>query len=158
MYEVDSEISFPIFDALLHWSVCTDLAARDPLPPFGAISPKHYVLEIFCKMSVLERNIDLLLATGPWSRIEEFVRQLCSLICEEPPVREFAIVILNALCAASEPVCHVVTDETSLLDHLVSFLEAADANMTQVNLQKKFFFNFFKDCSTSRHSCFKRKS
>ncbi|CAK5075556.1 unnamed protein product [Meloidogyne enterolobii] len=132
LYEVDSEISFPIFDALLHWSVCTDLAARDPLPPFGAISPKHYVLEIFCKMSVLERNIDLLLATGPWSRIEEFVRQLCSLICEEPPVREFAIVILNALCAASEPVCHVVTDETSLLDHLVSFLEAADANMTQI--------------------------
>uniref|UniRef100_A0A915NEA8 SWI/SNF-like complex subunit BAF250 C-terminal domain-containing protein n=1 Tax=Meloidogyne floridensis TaxID=298350 RepID=A0A915NEA8_9BILA len=45
---------------------------------------------------------------------------------------EFAIVILNALCAASEPVCHVVTDETSLLDHLVSFLEAADANMTQI--------------------------
>lgn len=132
MYEVDSEISFPIFDALLHWSVCTDLAARDPLPPYGAVSPRHLVLETFCKMSVLERNIDLLLATGPWPRIEELVRQLCSLICEEPPVREFAIVILNALCAASEPVCHVATDETSLLDHLVSFLEAADANMTQI--------------------------
>lgn len=129
---MDSEISFSLFDALLHWSVCTDLSARDPLPPYGAVSPRHLVLETFCKMSVLERNIDLLLSTGPWPRIEEFVRQLCSLICEEPPVREFAIVILNALCAASETVCLVAVDETSLLDHLVSFLEAADANMTQV--------------------------
>ena len=83
-------------------------------------------------MSVLEPNVDLLISTGPWPRLEEFVRLLCSLICEEPPVREFAIVILQAVCTASEPACYVAAAETSLLEHLVSFLEAADANMAQV--------------------------
>jgi hypothetical protein len=83
-------------------------------------------------MSVLERNVDLLISTGPWPRIEEFVRLLCLFVCEEPPVREFAIVILNAICGASESICNIVAIETDLLEYLITFLEAADANMTQV--------------------------
>jgi hypothetical protein len=138
---MDSSISWPIFDSLLHWTVSTDLQARDPLPPFGLIPPRHYALEILCKMSVLERNVDLLVSTGPWPRLEEFIRQLCSLICEEPPVREFAIVILNAICAACEPACFIATEQTNLLELLVAFLEAADANMTQVSdiIEKSIF-------------------
>ncbi|KAL3111348.1 hypothetical protein niasHT_019578 [Heterodera trifolii] len=136
LFDLDSAISWPIFDALLHWSVSSDLQARDPLPPFGVISPRHYAFEILCKMSVLERNVDLLVSTGPWPRLEAFVRLLCAQICEEPPVREFAIVILNAVCAVSEPACFVAAVETPLLEHLVSFLEAADANMTQIVQQQ----------------------
>uniref|UniRef100_A0A914I9K1 ARID domain-containing protein n=1 Tax=Globodera rostochiensis TaxID=31243 RepID=A0A914I9K1_GLORO len=136
LFDVDSAISWPIFDALLHWSVSSDVQARDPLPPFGAVSPRHYALEILCKMSVMERNVDLLVSTGSWLRLEAFVRLLCAQICEEPPVREFAIVILNAVCAASEPACYVAAVETPLLEHLVSFLEAADANMTQIVQQQ----------------------
>lgn len=46
-------------------------------------------MEILCKMSVIERNVDLLLSTGPWPRIEEFIRVLCGLInlSEELPYR-----------------------------------------------------------------------
>jgi hypothetical protein len=103
LFDMNSEISYPIFDALLHWAVSTNLQARDPLLP-GIISPRDYALEILCKMSVIERNVDLMLSTGTWPRIEELVRVLCSLISmnEEVPCSEFAIVILNAVCAASE--------------------------------------------------------
>uniref|UniRef100_A0A915DA14 ARID domain-containing protein n=1 Tax=Ditylenchus dipsaci TaxID=166011 RepID=A0A915DA14_9BILA len=132
LYDIDSEVSYAIFDALLHWAVSTNLQARDPLLP-GIISPRNYALEILCKMSVIERNVDLMLSTGPWPRLEEFVRVLCSLISmgEEIPCREFAIVILNAVCAASEAACYVAAVETTVLTQLVSFLELADSNMHQ---------------------------
>jgi len=85
-------------------------------------------------MSVIERNIDLLVSTGPWPRVEELVRMLCTLISqgEELPYREFAIVILNAVCGASEAACYVAAKESTILNHLVSFLESADMNMHQV--------------------------
>ena len=44
-------------------------------------------MEIICKMAVVEHNIDLLLSTGPWFRIEEFIRILCELVTEDPPIR-----------------------------------------------------------------------
>ncbi|KAI1717825.1 SWI/SNF-like complex subunit domain-containing protein [Ditylenchus destructor] len=132
LFDMESDVSWPIFDALLHWSVTTNLQAKDPLP-LGTICPRNYALEILCKMSVIEHNVDLMLSTGPWARLEEFVRVLCSLtsLGEEIPCREFAIVILNAICAASEPACYVAATETSVLNYLVSFLELADSNMHQ---------------------------
>ena len=47
--------------------------------------------------------------------------------------REFAIVILHAICAASEAACVVTALETSGISHLVSFLEAGDASFHQVS-------------------------
>lgn len=50
---------------------------------------RNYSLEILCKLSVIEHNVDLLISTGPWPRFEEFIRVLCSLINlnDEPPYR-----------------------------------------------------------------------
>lgn len=121
LYTLDSEISYPLLDALLHWGVTTNIQAQDPIHP-SVISPKAYVFEIVSKLSLLDKNIDLLLSTGTWPRIEEFVRVICSSITmsEELPLRfvfgckclmdfcvfrEFAIVILQAISIASEPVC-----------------------------------------------------
>lgn len=47
--------------------------------------------------------------------------------------REFGIVILNAICSASEAACYVAGMETSVLNNLVLFLELADTNMHQVS-------------------------
>ncbi|MFH4977483.1 hypothetical protein AB6A40_004192 [Gnathostoma spinigerum] len=133
LYDFDSNVSWPVFDGLLHWSVSGCAEAKDPLLP-GIICPRNYALETLCKMSVIEHNVDLLISTGPWSRTEMFLKVLAGLLSmnEEVPYREFAIVILSAMCAASEAVCYVVAAETSAIHHLVTFLEVADTNMLSV--------------------------
>lgn len=133
LLDYDSEVSWPIFDGLVHWCVSKCAEARDMLLTCQA-SPRNCALETLCKMSVIERNVDLLISTGSFSRIEEFVKILAHLLSlnEDVPVREYAIVILNAMCAASEPVCYVTAAETPAIRHLVAFLEYGDSNMHQV--------------------------
>ncbi|KAI6207568.1 hypothetical protein M3Y96_00022800 [Aphelenchoides besseyi] len=133
LYGFEAEITHPLLDALLHWAVTTNVQAQDPIAP-GIISPRAYVFEIVSKYSLLERNVDLLLSTGTWPRLEEFVRVVCNFIsmAEELPTREFAIVILNAISAASEPVCLVAAQETSVIHSLISFLEIAEQNMATI--------------------------
>uniref|UniRef100_A0A1I7WX75 BAF250_C domain-containing protein n=1 Tax=Heterorhabditis bacteriophora TaxID=37862 RepID=A0A1I7WX75_HETBA len=46
--------------------------------------------------------------------------------------REFAIVILNALCNASEAVCYVAANQSPTIPHLVAFIETSDQSMHQV--------------------------
>ena len=53
--------------------------ATDPMSP-SSLAPRSYCLEALCKMSVLERNVDMLVSTGPWPRIEKFVRILANLL------------------------------------------------------------------------------
>ncbi|CAD5207381.1 unnamed protein product [Bursaphelenchus okinawaensis] len=133
LYNVDSGVAYGLLDALIYWAVTHNVQAKDPIN--GAVySPKLYTFEIICKMSLLEANIDLLLSTGPWPRIEEFVRVVANSVnmSEELPLREFAIVILTAVCQASEPACIVATLETDVIQNLVSFLEAAEFNITTI--------------------------
>ena len=80
MFNLDSEISYPIFDALIHWVVSHSILAKDPLVPWGNISPRNFCLEILGKMTVNERNIDLLVSTGSWERLEEFIKVVSGLI------------------------------------------------------------------------------
>uniref|UniRef100_A0A158R5U7 ARID domain-containing protein n=1 Tax=Syphacia muris TaxID=451379 RepID=A0A158R5U7_9BILA len=133
LYDFGSDVSWPIFDGLIHWCVSKSAEAKDLLAP-GCVSPRNYCLETICKMSVIERNVDLLVSTGPWQRIEMFIKNIASLLAmnEEIPYREFAIVILHAVCAASEAACVVTALETSAISYLVSFLEAGDASFHQV--------------------------
>jgi hypothetical protein len=133
MADYPEDITWSIFDGLLYWGVSSGVQAKDPLPP-GVLSPRSYAMEIVCKMSVIEHNVDLLLATGSWPRLEEFVRVLCRMtsLSEDIPNREFAIVILNAICASSEPACYAAALETPIVINLISFLELADQNMHQI--------------------------
>lgn len=50
---------------------------------------RNYALEALCKLSVIEHNVDLLLSTGPWSRLESFIKMLVGLLAlnEEIPSR-----------------------------------------------------------------------
>ncbi|CAI4225260.1 unnamed protein product [Auanema sp. JU1783] len=133
LFDVDDSLSYPIYDGLLRWSVSSVPEAIDPIPP-AATSVRNYCLEIICKMSVLERNVDMLTVTGPFPRLEKFAHVLTKLInlSEEAHNREFAIVILNALCNASEAICFVTAHQTQVISHLIGFIEHADQTMHQV--------------------------
>lgn len=133
LYELPDAIAYPIYDGLLRWAVSRVPEATDSTIP-SPVSPRDYSLEIMCKMVVIERNVDMFLSTGSWSRVEQFVHILSRLLTmnEETHYREFSIVILNALCIASEAVCYVCAMETSTIAHLILFIDSADQNMHQV--------------------------
>lgn len=133
LYELPDAIAYPIYDGLLRWAVSRVPEATDSSIP-APVSPRDYSLEIMCKMVVIERNVDMFLSTGSWSRVEQFVHILSRLLTmnEETHYREFAIVILNALCIASEAVCYVCAMETSTIAHLILFIDSADQSMHQV--------------------------
>jgi len=87
--------------------------------------------------------VDLLLATGAWPRTERLVEVLAGLLslAEETPNREFAVVLMNALCLASDPLCVYAALQTTAVHHLVAFLEMGDSNMHQVcQLFSSFLF------------------
>ncbi|VDN03513.1 unnamed protein product [Thelazia callipaeda] len=136
LIEFESDIAWPIFDALIYWCVSKCAEAKDPLIS-ASVSPRNYALEALCKLSVIEHNVDLLLSTGPWSRLECFIKILVALLAlnEDVPSREFAIVILCALCTISEQTCYVVAAESPAIHYLVAFLEMGDANMHQIAQQ-----------------------
>uniref|UniRef100_A0AC34GG01 SWI/SNF-like complex subunit BAF250 C-terminal domain-containing protein n=1 Tax=Panagrolaimus sp. ES5 TaxID=591445 RepID=A0AC34GG01_9BILA len=51
---------------------------------------------------------------------------------EETPIREFALVIMSALCQASESVCVIAALKTNIIRDVVKFLECVDATIHQV--------------------------
>uniref|UniRef100_A0A1I7UY54 BAF250_C domain-containing protein n=1 Tax=Caenorhabditis tropicalis TaxID=1561998 RepID=A0A1I7UY54_9PELO len=133
LFELPDAIAYPIYDGLLRWAVSRVPEATDSTIP-APVSPRDYSLEIMCKMVVIERNVDMLLSTGSWSRVEQLVHILSRLLTmnEETHYREFAIVILNAMCIASEAVCYICSMETSTIAHLILFIDSADQSMHQV--------------------------
>ncbi|EGT37977.1 hypothetical protein CAEBREN_07938 [Caenorhabditis brenneri] len=133
LFDLPDAIAYPIYDGLLRWSVSRVPEATDSTTP-SPVSPRDYSLEIMCKMVVIERNVDMFLSTGSWSRVEQLIHILSRLLTmnEETHYREFAIVILNALCIASEAVCYICAMETSTIAHLILFIDSADQNMHQV--------------------------
>lgn len=133
LHAQEESVARPIVEALLHWTVCKSPEAVDPLPP-GILSPIRYSLESLCKLSVLERNVDLILSTPPWARTGALLGVLGGKLSmgEEIPVREFCLVVLAALCHASEAVCVMAAQTTPAIAHLVAFLEQADGLMHQV--------------------------
>ncbi|GLD70994.1 AT-rich interactive domain-containing protein 1A-like protein [Lates japonicus] len=73
-------ICLPLLDGLLHWAVCPSAEALDPFPtlgPHGSLSPQRLVLETLSKLSIQDNNVDLILATPPFSRLEKLYGSRC---------------------------------------------------------------------------------
>lgn len=107
--QFSEEISRPILDGLLHWAVCPAAYGQDPFPtlsPGAYLSPQRLAIEALVKLSVIQGNVDLLLATPPFSRIEKLCQLLCRSLCrtEEQVMREFALNLLYYLSAADSGV------------------------------------------------------
>ncbi|XP_014677449.1 PREDICTED: trithorax group protein osa-like, partial [Priapulus caudatus] len=130
-------IVLPILDGLLHWVVCPSSYARDALPTTTAavaLSPQRLALEALAKMSIQEHNVDLLLATPPYERLEAFFALLAANLARarEQPTREMSVVLLSNLVAADTAAARAVAGQRAVVPNLLAFLEEFEANALAV--------------------------
>merc|ERR1712079_127027 len=119
---------------------CTSLSVG----PSSPISPQRLAIESLCKLCVQvradsskETNVDLLLSTPPYSRIEK----LCSFLSkklyrsEDQVLREFAINLLFYFSAADSGVARTIALQDTTVSLLIGFIEQAESNALLVAQQ-----------------------
>ena len=118
------EICFPLLEGLLHWSICRSAEALDPHNG-SAISLQRIVLEALCKLCVKRSNVDLLIATPPFSRIVHFLVTLVELTGDRHTqvVREFALGLLSHVVQADSSVARALALERQTVCLLLEFIE-----------------------------------
>ncbi|XP_022239440.1 trithorax group protein osa-like isoform X3 [Limulus polyphemus] len=131
------EVSLPILNGLLHWAVCPSSYAQDPLPTqpiYSVLSPQRLSLEALCKISVRINNVDLLLATPPWSRLEKFFSFLAQSLSpnKEHVLREFSVVLLSSFAQADSSIARAIALQDFCISNLFTFVEQAEQSALQV--------------------------
>lgn len=131
------EISFPILDGLMHWVTCPSSYAQDPLPTqpsHSVLSPQRLSLEALSKLSVLESNVDLMMATPPWERIDRFFALLSKWLSrnEDQVLREFSVVLLSNLSQADSSMARAIALQGTCIPLLITFVEQAEQSALQV--------------------------
>ena len=131
------EICMPILDGLLHWAVCSSAYAQDPLPTMSShsvLSAQRLVLEALCKLCITDSNVDLLLATPPFSRVVELLGNLVKLIADrnDQVMREFSIVLLSSLVQGDGSAARVVSLHHPSISLLIDFIESAEHQALQI--------------------------
>lgn len=121
-------VCLPLLDGLLHWAVCPSAEALDPFPslgPHGSLSPQRLVLETLSKLSVQDNNVDLILATPPFSRLEKLYGALVRLVGERKAAvcREMAVVLLANLAQGDSLAARAVAVQKGSVGNLLGFLE-----------------------------------
>ncbi|KAI4873030.1 hypothetical protein NFI96_028193 [Prochilodus magdalenae] len=121
-------ICLPLLDGLLHWAVCPSAEALDPFPSLGlngALSPQRLVLETLSKLSIQDNNVDLILATPPFSRLEKLFGSLVRLVGERkvPVCREMAVVLLANLAQGDSMAARAIAVQKGSVGNLLGFLE-----------------------------------
>merc|ERR1719445_2322842 len=126
-------IVHPLLAGLLEWAVSPSAVAQDPFPAVGmhsTISPQRLALETLCKLCVMEANVDLILATPPFSRLEK----LCGFLArklyrsEDQVLREFAINLLYYFSGADSGVARTIALQDTTVSLLIGFIEQAESN------------------------------
>uniref|UniRef100_A0ABD2XH75 ARID domain-containing protein n=1 Tax=Trichogramma kaykai TaxID=54128 RepID=A0ABD2XH75_9HYME len=125
------EVSRPILDGLLHWSICPAAHGQDPFPTVNnnsTLSPQRLALEALCKLCVTDSNVDLVVATPPFSRLQKLCCVLSRFLCrsEEQVLREFSVNLLYFLSSADSGVTRTIALQTPCIGLLVSFIEQAE--------------------------------
>lgn len=121
-------ICLPLLDGLLHWAVCPSAEALDPFPtlgPHGSLSPQRLVLETLSKLSIQDNNVDLILATPPFSRLEKFYGSLVRLVGERKVAvcREMAVILLANLAQGDSLAARAIAVQKGSVGNLLGFLE-----------------------------------
>ncbi|XP_054637245.1 AT-rich interactive domain-containing protein 1A isoform X3 [Dunckerocampus dactyliophorus] len=121
-------ICLPLLDGLLHWAVCPSAEAQDPFPtlgPHSALSPQRLVLETLSKLSIQDNNVDLILATPPFSRLEKLYGNLVRQIGDRKVAvcREMAVVLLANLAQGDTLAARAIAVQKGSVGNLLGFLE-----------------------------------
>lgn len=129
--QYDENITRPCLDGLLHWAVCPSAYGQDPFPscpPHSALSPQRLALEALCKICVTDANVDLVIATPPFSRLESLCSVLTRHLCrnEDQVLREFSVNLLHYLAAADSAMARTVALQSPCISYLVAFIEQAE--------------------------------
>jgi len=123
----------PLLAGLLEWAVSPAAAAQDSFPnvgPHSPISPQRLAIESLCKLCVQEHNVDLLLSTPPFSRIEKLCGFLSKKLyrSEDQVLREFAINLLFYFSQADSGVARTIALQDNTVSLLIGFIEQAESN------------------------------
>jgi len=123
----------PILSGLLEWAVSPAAAAQDSFPnvgPHSPISPQRLAIESLCKLCVQEHNVDLLLSTPPFSRVETLCGFLSKKLyrSEDQVMREFAINLLFYFSQADSGVARTIALQENTISLLIGFIEQAESN------------------------------
>ncbi|XP_020385829.2 AT-rich interactive domain-containing protein 1B-like isoform X5 [Rhincodon typus] len=121
-------ICLPILDGLLHWMVCPSAEAQDPFPTVGlnsVLSPQRLVLETLCKLSIQDNNVDLILATPPFSRQEKLYATLVRYVGDRriSVCREMSVALLSNFAQGDTLVARAIAVQKGSISNLISFLE-----------------------------------
>lgn len=121
-------ICLPLLDGLLHWAVCPSAEAQDPFPTLGpnsTLSPQRLVLETLSKLSIQDNNVDLILATPPFARLEKLYGNLVRLIGDRKTAvcREMAVVLLANLAQGDTLAARAIAVQKGSVGNLLGFLE-----------------------------------
>lgn len=144
----DEMITRPILDGLLHWAVCPSAHGQDPFPtcgPHSALSPQRLALEALCKLCVTDANVDLVIATPPFSRLEKLCAVLTRHLCrnEDQVLREFSVNLLHYLAAADSAMSRTVAMQSPCISYLVAFIEQAE--QTALGVANQNGINFLRE-------------
>uniref|UniRef100_A0A8C7CH86 AT-rich interaction domain 1B n=1 Tax=Oncorhynchus kisutch TaxID=8019 RepID=A0A8C7CH86_ONCKI len=121
-------ICLPILDGLLHWMVCPSAEAQDPFTTAScssSLTPQRLVLECLCKLSIQDNNVDLLLATPPFSRQEKLYATLVHHVGERKSqvCREMAVAVLSNLAQGDPTAARAIALQKGSVGILIGFLE-----------------------------------
>nr|XP_023018213.1 trithorax group protein osa isoform X3 [Leptinotarsa decemlineata] len=133
----EEEVARPLLDGLLHWAICPSATGQDPFAsvgPTSLLSPQRLALEALCKICVTNSNVDLVIATPPFPRLERLCAVLTKHLCrsEDQVLREFSINLLHYLAAADSSMSRVVASQTPCVSLLVAFIEQAEQSAMSV--------------------------
>uniref|UniRef100_A0A1Y1K1P8 ARID domain-containing protein n=1 Tax=Photinus pyralis TaxID=7054 RepID=A0A1Y1K1P8_PHOPY len=129
--QYDEEVARPLLDGLLHWAICPSAHGQDPFAsagPSSLLSPQRLALEALCKLCVTNGNVDLVIATPPFSRLERLCCVLTKHLCrsEDQVLREFSINLLHYLAAADSSMSRIIALQLPCISLLVAFIEQAE--------------------------------
>ncbi|ESO07266.1 hypothetical protein HELRODRAFT_76819 [Helobdella robusta] len=142
------EICIPLLDGLLHWMVCQTNDPNDDASSHQQLHQHHHyffnssssnfnnqgdqltfrrlALESLSKLCVLDSNVDLLLATPPFSRTFLLVVKLVNLFEEGQPlvVREMSVGLISRLLPADPSICRILALQRTFISSVVNFIES----------------------------------
>lgn len=144
----DEPISRPILDGLLHWSVCPSAHGQDPFTTLNnssLLSPQRLALEALCRLCVTDTNVDLVIATPPFARLEKLCAVLTKHLCknEDQVLREFSVNLLHYLAGADSIMARIIARQSPCVSYLVAFIEQAE--QTALGVANQHGINFLRE-------------
>lgn len=144
----EESVARPCLDGLLHWAICPSAHGQDPFPscgPNSVLSPQRLALEALCKICVTDANVDLVIATPPFSRLEHLCSVLTRHLCrnEDQVLREFSVNLLHYLAAADSSMARTVALQSPCISYLVAFIEQAE--QTALGVANNHGINYLRD-------------